>query len=272
MTPPSTVGDTQDRLPQIAAPTLQRDSLPAELTALPQWLVWRSESRLGKRTKVPHTCQGYRAAVTNPDHWSAFDYALAASVRQDFADGLGFVFTPDDPFTGIDLDNCFPSDAVEHALWAGEILERFRDTYSEVSPSGRGVKIWCRAVVPRSGRWSIQSGAIEIYSRARFFTVTGQSNGILTVADHQADVESLCAYLDEGEQNGPCRPAVIPDRIQQGTRHNTLVSLAGSMYRRGMSAEAIEAALTVTNERQCDPPYDRGHIRQIMESTAAWHR
>jgi hypothetical protein len=193
------------------------------------------------------------------------------SRKPDFANGLGFVFAPDDPFCGIDLDNCYPSDAAECAPWAKEILDRFADTYTEESPSGTGVKIWCRAKAPRCGKWLIRAGAIEIYDHARYFAATGQSNGVLTIADHQADVESLVAYLDEGNPIRP-RAAVIPLQIPQGQRHDTLLSLGGTMFRRGMSLEAIEVALAETNQRQCDPPYDREHIRKMVESMAEWER
>jgi primase-polymerase (primpol)-like protein len=250
-----------------------RMKLPPELTECRQWILWRYEQRADstKPTKVPHTCTGHKASTTKPDHWSGFPYALSMSRRAGFADGIGFVFTADDPFCGIDLDNCYPSDAAECAPWATEILERFSDTYSEESPSETGVKIWCRAKAPRCGKWPLRSGAIEIYDHARYFAVTGKSNGVQVVTDHQADVESLVAYLDEGNQIRSSA-SVVPLRIPQGKRHNTLVSLAGTMFRRGMSPEAIEAALAETNQRQCDPPYDREHIQKMVESIAGWDR
>jgi primase-polymerase (primpol)-like protein len=244
--------------------------IPDELTALPQWLIWRYETRQGKPTKAPYTTMGYRACVVNPEHWSTFEFALAAAARPKFADGIGFVFTGADPFCGIDLDNCYPSDAAECAPWAQGILERFSDTYSEVSPSGAGVKIWCRAKAPRCGRWGVEDGAIEVYDHSRFFTCTGRSAGILVVTDHQRDIERLVGNLDEDRGATLSRP--IPDVIPQGQRHNALVSLAGSMWKRGMCAEAIEAALMTTNQRQCDPPYEPEHISKIVASMQRWPR
>jgi hypothetical protein len=150
------------------------------------------------------------------------------------------------------------------------ILDRFRDTYSEVSPSGSGVKIWCKAKAPRCGRWPIGQGAIEIYDHRRFFTVTGRSAGVFAVADHQADIEALVANLDQVRHKAQAR--VIPSVIPRGQRHNTLVSLAGTMWRRGMCADAVEAALLETNQRQCDPPYPGQHINQIIHSMHTWSR
>jgi putative DNA primase/helicase len=164
-------------------------SFQADLTCRPQWLLWRYESREGKRAKVPCSAMGYRVNATNPQHGSEYGYlAELLRKRPGFADGLGFVFTPDDPSCGIDLDNCFPSDASECAPWAACILERFKDTYSELSPSGCGVKIWCRATAPRCGKWLIEAGAVAVYDGGRYFTVASNAGPAIprVIADHQA--------------------------------------------------------------------------------------
>jgi primase-polymerase (primpol)-like protein len=245
--------------------------IPEELRMLKQWVLWRREDRDGKPRKVPITGQGYAASVTNPDHWSEFGYLVELlHKRPDFASGIGFIFTEADPYCGLDLDRIWQSDADEGAPWAAGILKRFADTYHEASPSDTGIKIWCRARAPRCGRWPIGAGAIEIYDRARFFAVTGRPAGIVAITDHQADVEALVRHLDQDRQHTPAR--AVPDIIPQGRRHNTLVSLAGTMWRRGMAAEAIEAALIVTDHKQCDPPRGPEHVHKIVESMSRWER
>jgi putative DNA primase/helicase len=206
--------------------------IPPELKKLPQWLLWRAEEREGRLTKVPYTAMGYRASATNREHWSSCDYLVGLlRKRPDFATGLGFVFTPDDPYCGIDIDDCYPSDAAECAPWGAEILERFSDTHSEQSPSGKGVKVWVRAKAPRCGQWPVFSGRIEIYDTGRFFTVTGQSNRVPDIADHQADVDALFAYLDRDARTRPASSVIIPARIPRGCRHNTLVSGVNYFFR-----------------------------------------
>jgi primase-polymerase (primpol)-like protein len=252
--------------------------LPRELTERRQWILWRYEQRDGavKPTKVPYTCAGYKASSTNPQHWSSFEYALKMSQRPGFCDGIGFVFTADDPFCGIDLDNVWPSDAAETALWAEGIIQRFADTYGEASPSDTGYKIWCRAKPSRCGKWPIQSGAIEVYNHGRYFAVTGRSNGILTIADHQADIDQLIGNLslpEDVSRKLKDRIQLAPDaEIPRGQRHPRLVSLAGTMWSRGMDPAAIEAALLVVNQNRCVPPYTPGHIHKIAQSTARWPR
>src|SRR5262249_24563370 len=62
----------------------------------------------------------------------------------------------------------------------------------------------------------------------------------------------------------------IPEKIPEGNRNNTLASAAGRMRRRGMSPDAIEAALIVENHKRCDPPLPDGEVRTIALSVARY--
>lgn len=55
---------------------------------------------------------------------------------------VGFVFTRDDPFVGIDLDHCRDPETGKIKPWALEIVAKL-NSYSEVSPSGTGLHIHC---------------------------------------------------------------------------------------------------------------------------------
>ena len=62
----------------------------------------------------------------------------------------------------------------------------------------------------------------------------------------------------------------ISDAIPQGTRDHTLMSLAGTMRRRGMSQPEIEAALLVTNSTRCNPPLPDADVCRIAASAARY--
>ena len=254
--------------------TIIQPNVPSELVKLPQWVLWRIEIRKGKPTKVPYQArprQLYRARSNDPRTWAYYETAVEMW-RHHFRhiDGIGFVFSPNNGLCGIDLDNCYPSEAAECAPWAEGVLQRFADTYCEESPSGRGVKIWCRAKLPRCVHCIVEDGAIEIYDRRRYFTVTGRHTGVLAIVDHQHDVEKLVANL-EGDR-GATLSRTIGAMLPRGQRHPTLISLAGTMWRRCMDPEAVEAALLKVNEKQCDPPYPPEHIHEIIESMRRWPR
>ena len=56
----------------------------------------------------------------------------------------------------------------------------------------------------------------------------------------------------------------------EGQRNNRLASAAGAMRRRGMSREAIEAALLAENLRRCNPPLPDLEVQRIAESVASY--
>ena len=58
--------------------------------------------------------------------------------------------------------------------------------------------------------------------------------------------------------------------IAEGGRNAALASLAGSMRRRGMTTEAIEAALVKENDARCKPPLPAGEVREIARSVARY--
>jgi len=149
------------------------ENIPEELTERPQWVCWRYEERDGKTTKVPYTPEtAVRASSTDLMTWSSFENALEACGRFEPAyDGIGFVFTSDDPFCGIDLDDCRGPKSGKIAPWAKEIINRVPDGYTEISPSGSGIHIIVEGSVRGGG---MRKGPVEMYSRARFFTITGR--------------------------------------------------------------------------------------------------
>jgi putative DNA primase/helicase len=60
------------------------------------------------------------------------------------------VFTPEDDLCGVDLDGCLDSLTEEIEPWAWTIIEEL-DSYTEISPSGKGVHVLVRAVLPEGG-------------------------------------------------------------------------------------------------------------------------
>jgi putative DNA primase/helicase len=82
-------------------------AIPPELRQLPQWVLYRIQTRNDRTTKIPYQAAHprKRASTTDPATWGTFQTAAEAHARGR-GDGIGFVFTPDDPYIGIDLDQC----------------------------------------------------------------------------------------------------------------------------------------------------------------------
>jgi len=113
-----------------------RIHVPVCLRELSQWVCWQYITRNGKTTKCPMRANGRgKASSTDRATWGTFDQAVAACKKRSVLAGVGFVFSADDPFAGIDLDNCIDMISGEIKPWARRILKQL-DSYSEVSPSG----------------------------------------------------------------------------------------------------------------------------------------
>ena len=120
---------------------MQLARIPKQMKDLKQWVCWRYEQRNGQLTKLPKNPKsGGNASITAQETWSSFEEAVKAFESGPF-DGVGFVFTQGDPFAGVDLDKCRDPDTGEIAIWARKIIDRL-DSYSEVSPSRTGVKVF----------------------------------------------------------------------------------------------------------------------------------
>jgi putative DNA primase/helicase len=55
------------------------------------------------------------------------------------------------------------------------------------------------------------------------------------------------------------------DQIQKGTRHQTMLSIAGALRARGLSREMVLAQLRSANERQCNPPLEDSEIQKLAD-------
>lgn len=242
--------------------------VPDDLTELDQWVLWRRE----RNTKVPYATTGRRASSIDPATWCSYGEAFESWRRNSrCCAGIGFVFCDSDPFVGIDLDESLDAHA-RPKTWVQGIVQRFADTYCEKSPSGRGLKIWCKGKLPSNvGKVMVSDGGIEMYSRARFFTVTGDPfrGAPLHVEDHASDVLALHAALTGRYGRWKYQPDA-GGKIPHGRQHFTLVSIAGTLARRGVCPEAIEACLLVINARQCERPGPPQNIGQIARSASLW--
>jgi primase-polymerase (primpol)-like protein len=80
--------------------------IPAELLEYKQWVLWRKATVDGRMTKLPISpWSGKLAACDKPQTWSTYNHVRYA-LRRFRCNGVGFVFTEEDPFCGIDLDGC----------------------------------------------------------------------------------------------------------------------------------------------------------------------
>lgn len=241
-------------------------AVPAELKALRQWVLWKVGMRDGKATKIPKQITGENAKSNDASTWTDYpsvveslqkDHAKAYRITDRRFDGIGFVFSPTDLYTGIDLDNCIVDGKVRP--WAKEIIDRLEGVaYIEVSPSGKGIKIWTRAKLPAIAKHKVfideaTGEAIEAYDTGRYFTVTGR--GKYAIGDGQSAIDWILGkYLKDVQESKPARPPVkdtrdtadikrLIENSRQQAKYNAL--MRGDTTGYGSPSEADEALCCV---------------------------
>jgi hypothetical protein len=181
------------------APKVCPERIPEELKAAPRWVVWRYRFVDGKWEKVPISCHTRKAAdINDPASWSGFQEAVRC--YHDYGlDGIGFVVTAATPFSGVDLDGCRDPDSGALLPWAGETVQRLA-SYTEVTPSGTGVRTIVRGKLPSCS--GARKGDVEVYSTGHYLTVTGAHlHGTpLAVEDRQGELGLLDAWLADKER------------------------------------------------------------------------
>jgi hypothetical protein len=274
------------------------------------WLLWVRVPDPGKKDKkVPHYAvsdpankrkkgwkRGYPPGVAGKYVTGSledraalvtFDEALAVynETPGKYA-GVGVGIGLTDPNNcGIDLDNCItavhPTGLVDYSCdKAKQVILKALEAgaYIEVSPSGKGVKIFGLGNI---GVDKDEPG-LEIYSAGRFFTVTGwafprskpQLVDLTEVAalarslwdgrrtgkdgeDDEAFDEELASAYSAASEKWP--------EIPNGARNNTLYAIASFRWRAydPPTAEQILGHLQKINAQCCKPPLEDAEVREI---------
>ncbi len=178
--------------PRLAPMEHVLDKFPEELILTPQWVLYKLETRDDRVTKVPYQPNGLKAESTNPATWSDCQTAMSAYLNNPGFNGIGFVFTADDPYVGIDLDKCRdPATGVVES-WASKVVQDI-DTYTELSPSGKGFHLIGKGKLPPKGR---KKGQIEMYDSGRYFTVTGDHYLETATAVNDIQDDLICLHAN----------------------------------------------------------------------------
>jgi len=183
------------------------DAIPVELKSLRQWVLWRAIVNDGAVTKPPYQPNNpaYMADVNSPSDWGSFEDAVRVYTNNpSLFSGIGFVFTDDDPYFGLDIDDeakVKPQFLETRKRFISQIMSQV-DTYTEVSPSGNGLHMIGRGKLPVDGKRSVDM-QVELYCSLRYFTITGDVlNNRTEIKDQQEFLLSVFGAIvpDTGAQ------------------------------------------------------------------------
>lgn len=194
-------------------------NLPEQLGSIAEMKRW-----VCHKNKIPkNPVTGGNAMANKEETWATYEEALAGMKRFNF-NGVGFQFglplnddeaVKTERVTGIDLDHVIRADGSVEAF-ALEIIGQM-DSYTEISPSGTGIHILCKAQMPNLSRKKYVFVAtnttkfiIEIYNYAHYFTVTGNIFGhAKEIASRTEELKAL--YEKYFAEHKPEIPAAKPN-------------------------------------------------------------
>src|SRR5262245_51428747 len=152
--------EVTDRPAPPARMNVEIDNIPRELRNENRWVVWKWTWNGKKFDKPPLQINGRKAKSDDPSTWTSFQGAVVSAIVQKKFDGIGYTLR-DSNHVGVDLDDC--RDAVTGEIYepAATIIKRM-DTYTEVSPSGTGVKMIVVAKLPDRAKKVNHEVGVEI--------------------------------------------------------------------------------------------------------------
>lgn len=167
-----------------------QDNLPVALKKLKNFTLWGSPHQ---KDGVPINANtGYPAKFKDENERVTLAEALELMERHK-CDGVGFVFTQDTPYVGVDLDDVLEdieekdkegkvkmAKGIKKAI-EPEVLSVLNalDSYTEISPSGNGLHVILEkkgVTIARNRRFELNGVAVgfEVYSQNKVFRMTGQ--------------------------------------------------------------------------------------------------
>ena len=211
--------------------------------------------------KIPRTLRGVKDATQDEDmitkwwtRWPEADIGLAT--------GDGLVVLDIDPRHNGDFSLQELED--EH----GEIVTR------TVRTGGGGLHMYFRGQLPQ--RTGFREG-LDMKADGGYVVAppsSHESGGGYQWIDPAHEIRPVPDWLVGivMDRNGAASgvPEVMPDAVPEGQRNHTLASIAGTMRKRGVSSDAIYAALTVENAKRCRPPMSDPEVRRIADSVGSY--
>ncbi len=172
-------------------------ALPAKIKGLKGWLLWKLEQHHGesKPRKVPYYIDGRRrcgaqGGKADLDALATLDRAALACSKGGYS-GIGLAVLPQWGLTAVDFDGVIADGVIRQ-----DVAALIAGTYSEVSPSGHGVRAFFLGNVPANRKDNRGTPQVEFFTSKGFVTVTGK-------------VTEVCSLLGFEESLAPLTPEIL---------------------------------------------------------------
>jgi hypothetical protein len=174
--------------------------------------------------------------------------------------------------SAVDIDCKNGAKGFESMLALAKADKGLLPTLTVKTPSG-GKHLYYKGVAKNSA--SKVADGIDIRGQGGYLVAPGSViNGIAYEFDGDLPIADLPKWINEKSQENklPCSaPALNSEMIiSEGQRNVVLASLAGTMRRKGMNHESIEAALLTANRTQTDKPLPEDEVKRIAVSVSKY--
>src|SRR6266702_3542733 len=194
--------------------TVAKKSLPAleELKPGKQWVGY------DQNKKPLEIGKGTGAEADNPDTWATYEQAVKyLRTHRQLLKGLGREFIKEQGISGVDLDHCVDEQG-NVSEWALYVIRKL-NSYTEYSPSGKGLHIWVRGSLPENINADIKADRddrIEAYDCKRYFTITGRHfpDTPTTLEQRQSEITAL--YEEVQEKRATAENALYDASLRTG--------------------------------------------------------
>ena len=261
-------------------------AVPSEFRKIAQWITWKAGpiKSDGKFEKIPYGKDGTGRAWQQAQQWTTFDLALQ-SARSRGHSGIGFVLpaktASGEHIIALDFDTVDLSDGEDDPRRAEirKIHQRLGEPYIEISPSGKGIRMFVRSVVSidQVSTANPLGGKDELFcASGKWVTVTGVTLGGTSLPDATQAIQALAAqwrnrYSGDKTVAKSTREVLDlgvlshlgnvgwqgwpPHKIRDGDgREETMLSYAGHLRSQGISqAEIEQRCLEANNVHYADP-------------------
>ena len=172
------------------------------------------------------------------------------------------------PYVGIDLDKCRDPETGKIEPWAEAIIREL-DSYTELSPSGRGFHIWVRGTLPQGPR---RAGRVEMYDNGRYFTVTGNHFEGTPKTIEERDLSSLHSRLATLDPANKKPPKSVTSADTGVSRFESLMTGGWEGLYPSQSEADLALCVMLARKHDCDPQKIDAEFRRSGLYRDKWER
>lgn len=186
--------------------SIQVKNIPTSLKKYKQWAVCKFQTddaliNTGSLNKVGD----YQLLTKKPEDWKDFKTCIKFLPQYD---GIGFITTKEDPYVFWDFEDCRDVQSGEISNDISFLINKI-NSYTEISPSGKGIKIIVEGKISPYGRTN-KAEKLRVYDSNQFVTITGNHlEGTPTVIKKRT---KICEELHQ---------AIFWKHIRQGIKRSS---------------------------------------------------